>query len=197
MNAHDIQLAARMASDQSSATKAWLRALEMTASIGRQPARTLPVIIDELARQFGDAPALLSDEERLSFQTLAERAQRYAQWALGQGLAKGEVVCLLMPNRPEYMAVWLGITRIGGVVALLNTNLTGASLAHCIACAAPRHIIVDARLEHAFAAAVPHPASDAKVWSLGGGDCCFPDIERVAGQSSPALEPSPPAERKI
>jgi fatty-acyl-CoA synthase len=37
-----------------------------------------------------------------------------------------------MTNRPEYFAVWLGITSIGGVVALLNTNLVGPSLAHCI-----------------------------------------------------------------
>ena len=50
---------------------------------------------------------------------------RYARWALEQGLGKGDVVCLLMPNRPEYMAIWLGITRVGGVVALLNTNLAG------------------------------------------------------------------------
>ena len=37
-----------------------------------------------------------------------------------------------MPNRPDYMAAWLGISRIGGVVALLNTNLTGRALAHSI-----------------------------------------------------------------
>ena len=54
-----------------------------------------------------------------------------------QGLAKGETVCLLMPNRPEYMAIWLGITRVGGVVALLNTNLIGPALAHCINIVAP------------------------------------------------------------
>ena len=51
-----------------------------------------------------------------------------------------------MPNRPEYMAIWLGITQVGGVVALLNTNLTGASLAHCINIVAPKHIIVAAEL---------------------------------------------------
>ena len=40
-----------------------------------------------------------------------------------QGIAKGDAVCLLMPNRPEYMAIWLGDHAVGGVVALLNTNL--------------------------------------------------------------------------
>ena len=51
-----------------------------------------------------------------------------------------------MPNRPEYMAVWIGITSVGGVVALINTNLIGPSLAHCIDIVAPKHIIVAAEL---------------------------------------------------
>ena len=37
-----------------------------------------------------------------------------------------------MPNRPDYLAIWLGLTRIGGVVALINTNLAGEALAHCL-----------------------------------------------------------------
>ena len=103
-------------------------------------------MIEELARNAGDAPALLSDRESFSYRELAARANRYARWALQQGLAKGDVVCLLMPNRPEYLAIWLGITRVGGVVALLNTNLVGASLAHCIDIVEPKHVIVAAEL---------------------------------------------------
>jgi len=38
--------------------KAWMRALERTAAIGRDPAVTLPVVISRLAERFGDAPAL-------------------------------------------------------------------------------------------------------------------------------------------
>src|SRR5712691_5033959 len=103
---------------ETSAAKGWLRALAMTAPIARRPARILPVMIDELADKLGEAPALLSDRETLTFRALAERANRYARWALAQGLGKGDVVCLLMPNRPDYMAIWLGITRTGAVVSL-------------------------------------------------------------------------------
>ena len=63
-----------------------------------------------------------------------------------QGIKKGDVVCLLMPNRPEYLAFWVGVTRVGGIVALLNTNLSGPSLAHCIDIVTPDHIVVDADL---------------------------------------------------
>ena len=51
-----------------------------------------------------------------------------------------------MPNRPEYLAIWLGISKVGGVVSLINTNLRGSALAHCIDIVAPKHIIVASEL---------------------------------------------------
>ena len=80
--------------DQSadSAAKAWLRALELTAPIARHPDRIFPTVIEELAREFGDAPALLSDRECLTYRALAERSNQYARWALDQGLGKGDAV---------------------------------------------------------------------------------------------------------
>jgi len=51
------------------------------------------------------------------------------------------VVALLAPNSPDYMAIWLGLSRVGVVTALINTHLRGAALAHCIAVAAPRLVL--------------------------------------------------------
>lgn len=132
------------AAGKASPTAAWLRALELTAPIAKQPLHTLPAVVAEQAARLGDAPALLSDRECLSYRGLARRVNQYARWALAVGLRKGDAVGLLMPNRPEYMAVWLGLSSMGVVVALLNTNLRGASLAHSIGAAAPKHIVADA-----------------------------------------------------
>ena len=129
-----------------SALKAWVRALEKTAPIAQNPTQTLPLLIDSLGERFGDAPALLSPGKVLTYRALAERSRRYASWAHRQGLSSGDVVCLMMPNCPEYLAIWLGITRVGAIVALLNTNLVGDSLAHAINVVAPKHVIVDATL---------------------------------------------------
>jgi fatty-acyl-CoA synthase len=62
----------------------------------------------------------------------------------------------MMPNRPEYMALWLGVARAGGVTAFLNTNLRGPVLAHCVNIVKPVHVIVDADLIDAFETADPH-----------------------------------------
>ena len=84
--------------------KSAYRALKMTTPIAKNPTRVFPVVLSELADRFGDAPALISDRESFSYRTLGERANRYARWAQQENLAKGETVCLLMPNRPEYLA---------------------------------------------------------------------------------------------
>ena len=169
-----------------SPAKAWLRALEMTAPIAANPTRTLPAIIDALADIHGDAPALLSDHETLSYRALAARTNRYARWALAQGVAKGDTVGLLMPNRPDYMAAWLGITRVGGVVALLNTNLTGRSLAHCIEIVAPRHMIVAAELTESYFGAHPHLTVRPGLWVHGADAADFARIDRDLERHSDA-----------
>ena len=124
-----------------SASKAWLRALEMTAKIEDAPTRILPAVIQELGARFGEAPALIAANETFSHARLAARVNQVSRWALAQNIRKGDTVCLLLPNCPDYLAIWLGITAIGGIVALLNTNLKGEALGHCIAVAAPTHII--------------------------------------------------------
>jgi acyl-CoA synthetase (AMP-forming)/AMP-acid ligase II len=44
------------------------------------------------------------------------------------GIKAGDTVCLFMPGRSDYIAAWLGITKVGGVAALINTKLVGTSM---------------------------------------------------------------------
>ena len=189
------QPAARPGSGSSFVSQAWLRALELTAPILNNPERIFPTVIEELAEKLGEAPALVSDRECLTYRALAERSNRYARWALEQSLGKGEVVCLFMPNRPEYMAIWLGITQVGGVVALLNTNLTGSSLAHCINIVAPKHLIVSTQLIDRFTTALPNVAGPATTWVDGPGGHELPridcEIEKLPGEKISDIERRP------
>ena len=155
-----------------------LRALGMTTPIAKNPTRIFPQVISELADKYGEAPALLSDRERFTYRELARRSNRYSRWALAQSVDKGDTVCLMMPNRPEFLALWVGITRIGGVVSLLNTNLTGMALAHCINVVSPKHIIVAAELLASLEGARPHIAGDARIWLHGDAAANLPRIDR-------------------
>ncbi|MBO0722402.1 MAG: long-chain-acyl-CoA synthetase, partial [Blastocatellia bacterium] len=154
-----------------SVAKGWMRAMEMTATITKNPARTLPAVIEELAQVQPDAPALLSDGGCLSYQMLCRRSHEYARWARREGLVAGDTVCVMMHNCPEYVAIWLGLTRVGVVVSLINVNLTGASLAHCIKIVRPRLILIQPELVDAFKSARPFLDTNLEVWSKG--DCGY------------------------
>ena len=160
-----------------SVSKTWLRALELTASIPRNRGRVLSSVIEELGTRFGDAPALLSDRESFTYKSLVARSNQYVRWALQQGLKKGDVVGLLMPNRPEYFASWLGITSMGGVVALLNTNLVGASLAHCINTVEPRHLIVDCEYLDQLGTSLQGIEGSPTIWVHGADHHGFSRID--------------------
>src|ERR1700677_4599592 len=112
-----------------SATQAWIRALTYTKGAS---GKTLPGLIDELAETYGEQSALVSSNDAMNYSELAQNVNRCARWATARGLGSGDVVCLMMPNRADYVAIWLGLTRIGCTVALLNTNLRGDALLHCI-----------------------------------------------------------------
>ena len=155
-----------------------MRALRMTTPIAKHPTRVFPDVVEDLGHRFSERLALISDRESLTYRILLDRSNRYTRWALAQGLRKGETVCLLMPNRPEYMAVWLGVTRAGGAVALLNTNLVGPSLAYCVDIVEPKHIIVATELMPALATAEPHLKSKPPIWVHGDEGRNFPQINR-------------------
>jgi fatty-acyl-CoA synthase len=147
--------------------KAWARSLALTAPIAQHPAETLPIKIGQLAEMYGEKPALIGEDETLSYRSLAERSNRYTRWAMDQGLSRGDVVCLLMHNCPDFLAAWLGITRTGAIVALMNTNLVGDSLSHAVRVARPKCIVVGADLAHAAAAVMSSLDPAVRCWLRG------------------------------
>lgn len=150
-----------------SASKIWLKAIELTARIETLPGRLFADVVDDWARRQPDHVALITDDASLDYDGLSKRINRYARWALSVGVAKGDTVGLIMPNGIDYVAAWLGISRIGAVVALINTRLVGKSLAHCLNVAKPSHIIVAHELAATLESAKTHLKTDARIWTHG------------------------------
>ena len=144
--------------DQKFARDAWLRALAKTANIADQGV-ILPVLIDRLAGEFDAAPALLAVEASMTYRQLGARSNQYARWGIALGIQAGDTVSLLMANCAEYLSIWLGLTRIGAVVALVNSQLSGDVLAHSINIGAPKALIVGADLAARWQASQPYAAS--------------------------------------
>ena len=124
---------------------------------------------EEVCDQFPDNVALEDETRKVTYRELDSLANRFGHWARGRGLRRSDVVALMMHNRIEYIAAWLGLSKVGVPCALINTNLSGAPLAHCLNLVAASQIICDAECADAIETARPMAAKTLSLWVLGLG----------------------------
>ncbi|HET6954607.1 MAG TPA: class I adenylate-forming enzyme family protein [Acidimicrobiales bacterium] len=78
-------------------------------------------LIRRCAERWGDAPFVVLGDERVTYAEADARSAALAKGLLASGVGKSTHVGLLAPNGPTWVVAWLAATRIGALVALLNT----------------------------------------------------------------------------
>lgn len=74
----------------------------------------------------------IGQQQKWTFAGAEVYSNRVANYFASLGFKAGDTVALAMENRPEYILLWLGLSKIGVVTALINTNLRAKALAHSI-----------------------------------------------------------------
>jgi long-chain acyl-CoA synthetase len=87
------------------------------------------LFLDSVARQPGH-PALRLDEATISYADLAEASERVAGLLACHGVRPGDRVAVMLPNVPEFAAVYYGVLRAGGVVVPMNPLLKAREVAY-------------------------------------------------------------------
>ncbi len=103
-----------------------------------------------------------------SYAAFDARANQFAHWGLSIGLKPGDSIALFMENRPDYIAFWAGMAKIAVRTALINYNLSGAGLSHCIKVATCRAIVMNPELAEQWVSAEPTTPLDLGAFVLGG-----------------------------
>src|SRR5690606_7041960 len=88
--------------------------------------------LEEAVDKFGPNVAVEDEHRKLTYRAFEALANRYANWARSRNLKRSDVIALVMHNRVEYVAAWFGFAKAGIATALINNNLSGAALAHCL-----------------------------------------------------------------
>ncbi len=91
--------------------------------------------------------AIAYGDERYTFRDLDRKVNQYARFFQSRGIGQGDVVALLMDNRPDYLFVLFALNRLRAIASLINTNVVGAALTHAINVCSPRAVLVGS--EHA------------------------------------------------
>jgi fatty-acyl-CoA synthase len=140
--------------------------------------------------RFADHTALIFEEERLTYRQLEALANRFAAWADAASVQRGDTVALLLPNRAEYVPAWAGLAKVGVASALINNNLTGAALAHCLSISGADHVITDAETAEALGSIRAGLARPLTVWLIDGVPS---EGQRALDLKHPKLPPERPS----
>ncbi len=143
--------------------------LNSTSDITPESKNLLPDDWERLADTYSENAAIIFEDQTLTYRDLELRANVFANWATSQGIQKGDCVALLMGNRPDFIAIWLGIVKLGARCALINNQLAATPLAHCLNIVDAKLLIMgDARWDQ-YVSAIPHMNENTPAWVLGKG----------------------------
>jgi fatty-acyl-CoA synthase len=145
----------------------------------------LPDDFEAVCDTHGAKPAIIFEGKEWSYSQLDGKANRYAHWGVSIGLKAGDVVALFMQNRPDYIAAWYGLTKIGVVVALINHNLQGPALLHCITVAKSKAVIVGYEIIDLWRS-IDGQTGDVAIWVGGGNHPQAGDLDRALNAQSSA-----------
>ena len=119
------------------------RPLTDTDCFGAQVARN--------AEAFGDRTAFIFEGQTVTWSEFNGLANRLADTFVASGLGRGDTASVVMENRIEFLATIVALNKIGAIGALINTNLRGRQLAHCITVANSKKCIFGEELSDAIA----------------------------------------------
>jgi fatty-acyl-CoA synthase len=118
--------------------------------------RTVPDLIDELARRYPEREAVVGSGQRYTYRALRAEVRRLARALHALGVRRGDKVAILMGNRPEWLIADFAITLLGAVMVGVNTWATARELQHILSHSDTRFLFCVARfLKHDYAAMLP------------------------------------------
>ena len=147
-------------------------------------AYTLADAIEEAADAHAEGAFISFEGKEITYADFEARANRFAHWGLSVGLKKGDTVALFMENRPDYIAFWTGMAKIAVRTALINYNLSGAGLAHCIKVADCKAIVMNPELAPQFASARGQVELPLGAFTLGGAADGLAQIDQAVDRAA-------------
>ncbi|XP_037033095.1 long-chain fatty acid transport protein 4 [Bradysia coprophila] len=114
--------------------RALLRYLKLVVLVKRYQRKNVTIgdVFVNLVTKHPNKICFVFEDREWTFNEVNEFSNRIAHHFHSKGFKAGDIVGLFMENRPEFVCIWLGLSKIGVIVPLINTNLRLASLLHSI-----------------------------------------------------------------
>ncbi|HVY90470.1 MAG TPA: long-chain-acyl-CoA synthetase [Hyphomonadaceae bacterium] len=143
---------------------------------------TLADAMEEACDDHDERVFISFEGQETTYAQFDRRACQFAQWGQSVGLKAGDCVALFMENRPDYIAFWAGMAKLAVKTALINYNLTGPGLAHCVDIVNARAIVMNPELAPSFETARAQMKLNLGAFVLGGDVAGLSRIDAAVDQ---------------
>jgi len=111
---------------------------------GANGLRTCGYLMREQAEKIPERVLLRFEDETVTYGAYNADVNRYADMLRRAGVVRGEAVAVMMENSPAFLMAEGALAKLGGIGALINTNLRGAALSHVLQSSTARVVLADA-----------------------------------------------------
>jgi fatty-acyl-CoA synthase len=95
--------------------------MSLLVPTARPKSNTIPALLDEIAAQRPNHPAVLYHGDGLTYSELRSSAMSVAKSFLALGVKRGDRVGAILGNQPEWLMMSLGASYVGAIFVPLNT----------------------------------------------------------------------------
>lgn len=100
--------------------------------------------LDQVARQ-PHKKFILFEESSYTYSQADKESNRVARaLSTHAHLKEGDTVALFLGNEPQFVWLWLALTKLGCCASLLNYNIRSKSLLHCFSCCDAKVLVAGA-----------------------------------------------------
>jgi crotonobetaine/carnitine-CoA ligase len=100
------------------------------SSVEEVQKRTIHGVLKQKVAQFGSRVFFYFKDQSFTYEDLDRASDRVAAGFQEAGIGKGDKVAIIMGNRPEFLFVWFGLSKLGAIEVPVNTAHRGDLLTY-------------------------------------------------------------------
>lgn len=138
----------------------------------------------------GERIALRLADREMTYEETAAHSRRFASVLAGLGLRPEERVFLALPDGVDFVGALFGVLRAGGVVVMLNPDLTAEAVAALVDYLRPRFAVIEGRLAPLYGEALGRSAEHTELVTVGDrapGCPSFEELSRTVSDDFPTV----------
>ncbi|MCF8063442.1 MAG: AMP-binding protein [Deltaproteobacteria bacterium] len=107
--------------------------------------RTIHGALKDKVKQYGDRTFFFFKDQAYTYEDLDRESDRVAAGFQALGIGRGDKVAIFMGNRPEFLFLWFGLSKLGAVEVPINSAHRGDLLTYMVDTSDSRLLVLESR----------------------------------------------------